>query len=129
MKSILSSLRFGIALALLIIIFTTSATAWENDLDVNDLISENGAQYGGTFIVADGSGGYYVVWEDSRLIGTYQFFAQRLDTDGNALWPADDVLVMRSFEQIYDVKVLTGDDGDLYVGMLTTEEISREIVQ
>ena len=39
-------------------------------------------------MVADGSGGAYIAWDDERN-GNKDIFAQRVDANGNALWPAD----------------------------------------
>jgi hypothetical protein len=43
-------------------------------------------------MVADGSGGAYVVWQDERN-GNIDIYAQRLNANGSALWTADGVPV------------------------------------
>ena len=43
-------------------------------------------------IIADGSGGAIIVWQDYRS-GTWQIYAQRIDSAGAVQWAADGVLV------------------------------------
>lgn len=51
------------------------------------LCSTGGTQ-GPPEIVPDGSNGAIIVWEDNRN-GNWDIYAQRVDTDGNLLWPGD----------------------------------------
>jgi hypothetical protein len=46
-------------------------------------------------LAADGSGGAFVVWEDNRAeaLSMSDIYAQRVESDGNALWVADGVLL------------------------------------
>jgi len=59
---------------------------WPKDLRVNTLVSNHGvgtAGEPGIAAVADGTGGAFVLWEDS---GVGVIRTQRLDMTGNALW-------------------------------------------
>jgi hypothetical protein len=49
-------------------------------------------------IVADGSGGAVVAWQDDRGAGN-RIYAQRLDAGGNALWTADGVALTTSVNE------------------------------
>ena len=50
---------------------------------------------GGPFVIADGSGGVFVVWSDYRndpnIFSSADLYAQRLDADGKALWEKDGI--------------------------------------
>ncbi len=71
-------------------VLSTGAVAWAaNGVQVT---TEAGAQPNsateGFRIVSDGAGGAIIVWDDARISTTdLQVYAQRLDGDGNALWP------------------------------------------
>ena len=50
---------------------------------------------GGPFVVADGSGGAFVVWSDYRndpnIFSSADLYAQRIDANGKALWEKDGI--------------------------------------
>ena len=50
---------------------------------------------GGPFVVADGSGGAFVVWSDYRndptIFSSADLYAQRIDAEGKALWEKDGI--------------------------------------
>ena len=51
-----------------------------------------GGMYAQPAIMTDGTGGAYVVWQDLRnnqSNGDWDIYAQRVDSRGNRLWPAD----------------------------------------
>lgn len=61
--------------------------------------------------LADGSGGIFVAWADKRS-GDYDIFAQRLDKNGTALWPANGVVVASATrDQRYPVLATDGAGG------------------
>jgi hypothetical protein len=80
---------------------------------------------GGSLIVSDGSGGAVVGWEDHRgaywdpNIGIYRnnaFYVQRVDSDGNLLWPPGGVLAEPPDSGANHGTILTdGSGGVIYV--------------
>ncbi len=44
-------------------------------------------------VIADGSGGAYIVWQDLRGGLDYDIYAQRIDGDGNPQWTPDGVVI------------------------------------
>ncbi len=61
-------------------------------------------------ITADGSGGAIIVWEDMRNDSTSgdDIYAQRIDADGDTLWPADGVAVCTT-DTTQEEPLLVGD--------------------
>lgn len=47
-------------------------------------------------IVSDGMGGAIIVWHDYRNGGGEDIYAQRIDTDGNALWEKDGIAISQA---------------------------------
>ncbi len=63
-------------------------------------------------IVSDGAGGAIIVWEDWRNGGEGDIYAQRVDADGDTLWPADGLPVCTAAEdQSYPNLVSDGAGG------------------
>jgi len=63
-------------------------------------------------LVSDGAGGLIVAWEDSRLSGNFDIYAQRLNASGVALWTANGVTVCgASGDQVNPAIVADGAGG------------------
>jgi hypothetical protein len=50
-------------------------------------------QQRGPELTADGAGGAIIVWEDNRIPTERRIYAQRVNADGDTLWPADGKLI------------------------------------
>lgn len=60
---------------------------WPTDPNDPLVICNDASDQADTRLVADGAGGWYVLWRDNRLGGNrYGVFGQRLDAQGNLLW-------------------------------------------
>ncbi|HRD53055.1 MAG TPA: T9SS type A sorting domain-containing protein [Flavobacteriales bacterium] len=60
---------------------------WPTDPNAPLVICNDPSDQADTRLVADGDGGWYVLWRDNRLGGNrYGVFGQRLDAQGNLLW-------------------------------------------
>jgi hypothetical protein len=64
-------------------------------------------------ILADGSGGAYIVWADHRDVN--DIFAQRIDVMGNILWTADGVPVCFDFDNQSNPRLLPCESGFIAV--------------
>ena len=74
-----------------LIVNTSSHAQWSTDPSINTPISTaaNG-QYSQT-MVSDGAGGAIISWQDSRIVNTYDIYAQRIDAAGVVQWTTDGV--------------------------------------
>jgi hypothetical protein len=57
-------------------------------------------------LVADGSGGAIVVWEDNRSGSLYHVFAQRMDRAGVPHWPQDGIAISMTENQVLSGQLL-----------------------
>ncbi|MCK4271327.1 hypothetical protein KAX22_01680, partial [bacterium] len=63
-------------------------------------------------IVGDGSGGAIITWRDSRLgVSNYDIYAQRVDTDGNALWLGNGVAICTATDDQTNPQISTDGSG------------------
>ena len=80
--------------------------------------SENGVavctatqNQGKAIICADGQGGSFIAWVDSRS-GIDEIFLQRLGPEGNLLWAANGIHISRDVTSDYNVQMVkASDDG------------------
>jgi hypothetical protein len=56
-------------------------------------------------ITTDGSGGAIIAWADQRNGIDWDIYAQRIDSGGNALWPADGVAICTSPDDQYHLAI------------------------
>ncbi len=66
-------------------------------------------------ITADGSGGAIISWADGRNGVDYNIFVQRIDADGDTLWPANGRPICTAADYQYDPQILTDDLGGAYL--------------
>ncbi|MCK4597566.1 hypothetical protein KAU04_05975, partial [bacterium] len=59
-------------------------------------------------LVADGSEGAIITWQDQRSGSYYDVYAQRVDANGDTLWPADGVPICTAVNSQYGPQ-LVGD--------------------
>lgn len=79
-----------IFLALSIIVF---CIGWSRNPGVNTPVCTADLDQKSPHLVADGSGGAVIVWEDARKGGDYDIYAQRVDSRGNPMWSANGVAI------------------------------------
>jgi hypothetical protein len=71
---------------------------------------------------ADGYGGVYVFWLDTRNDPGQlpkEIFGQRFDSDGYALWEENGRVVWSHFNGIFEYDVKRNDEGLIAIGMIT----------
>ncbi len=61
-------------------------------------------------ITSAGDGSAIVTWEDNRA-GNYDIYAQKIDSSGNILWPANGVLVCSKTTNQKNPKIISDDNG------------------
>lgn len=63
-------------------------------------------------MVTDGAGGAVIVWEDQRVSGSSDIYAQRIDSNGATLWTADGVPVCTApeFQESHAITSLVNGD-------------------
>jgi predicted lipoprotein with Yx(FWY)xxD motif len=77
-------------------------------------------------IIADGSGGVIIVWQDQRAGGQPDIYAQRLDASGTALWTANGVAICTATgEQVLPVLINDGSGG----AIISWEDERQGLVQ
>ena len=75
-------------------------------------------------IAADGSGGAFIAWADSRA-GISQVFAQRVNASGTALWTSNGVQVSTSASSVTNARLIADGSG----GMIVTWKRRRDLRQ
>ena len=65
-------------------------------------------------IISDGVGGAIIVWTDGRDLGLHAY-AQRIDGNGNLLWPGDGLAVCAAADNQAHPQITTDDDGGAIV--------------
>ena len=68
----------------------------------------DGEFQGWPYAVSDGNNGAIIAWTDDRS-GNYETYAQRIDKDGNCLWPSNGVAVSTSMWAAYYGRTLVSD--------------------
>jgi hypothetical protein len=101
-----------IALALLALTPELAGAAWPHNLSNGGVAVSTAAQeQQSPAIVADGSGGAIVVWQDRRNLN-FDIFAQRLNARGELQWPANGVsLCTQPGDQRFPVVISDGQGG------------------
>ena len=74
-------------------VFTNIASAqWIDDSTTNTPVCTlAGSQHTNPAMCSDGANGAIIVWQDTRVNGAMNIFAQRLDASGRALWTANGI--------------------------------------
>lgn len=76
-------------------------------------------------LVQDGAGGVVVVWCDSRTSGSWNFFAQRVASDGTPRWIADGVRLTTGFPGFLEPQVAAADSGGVIVAWTPFNGVSQ----
>ena len=67
--------------------------------------------------VSDGAGGAIVAWQDGRRgAGNYDIYAQRVDADGNLLWPISGVPVCVATDNQINPVIVADGSGGAFIG-------------
>ena len=82
-----------VSMAMVFLLFAPAVADWSDDPDTNTPICTAERSQGYPELVSDGAGGAIITWHDSRIAGQMSIYAQRIDADGDILWPADGVVV------------------------------------
>lgn len=76
------------------LLLTTAQAQWPTDPNEPLVICNDASDQKDMRLVADGTGGWYVLWRDNRLASDrYAVFGQRLDAQGNLLWEPNGRLI------------------------------------
>ncbi|MEZ4755844.1 MAG: T9SS type A sorting domain-containing protein [Flavobacteriales bacterium] len=76
------------------LLLLTAQAQWPTDPNAPLVICNDASDQKDMRLVADGTGGWYVLWRDNRLASDrYAVFGQRLDTQGNLLWEPNGRLI------------------------------------
>ena len=86
---------------------------------------------GGPFVIADGSGGAFVVWSDYRndpnIFSSADLYAQRIDANGNALWEKDGINFCNDPSNQQQPEGISDDKGGLIVTWWDDRDIFADI--
>jgi hypothetical protein len=100
---------------------TSGVSAQRVDSNGNILWTANGVAVATMFyqsssrIVSDGSGGAIIVWMDLRQGTYYDIYAQRLDSNGNALWTSNGIAVCTAPNYQYNPVLTAGATGEAII--------------
>ncbi len=78
-------------------------------------------------ILADGTGGAFVAWEDARTLGIDDIYAQHLDASGSALWLADGVAVCAASGSQQGVALVSDARGGVIAGWMDARGASFDV--
>jgi len=96
---------------LLILCCNYSNAQWSNDPALNNAVCNFSGSQTNVQMVADGTGGYIAVWEDTRNSST-DIYAQHVSATGNLLWNAAGVpICSAAFNQLTPKIVTDGTGG------------------
>ena len=105
----LQALLYSFCLALALCITAPAAAQWVED-GTEICVHASNQQY--CQIISDGAGGAIITWDDSRIDGYDDIYAQRIDAYGNVLWDANGIVVCgHTGIQIYPQLVPDGEGG------------------
>jgi len=62
-------------------------------------------------LISDGAGGAIIAWQWGDKITTYDILAQRIDSDGNLLWPDTAVVVCGALDGQYGPRMISNGEG------------------
>ncbi|KPL18258.1 MAG: hypothetical protein AMJ92_08750 [candidate division Zixibacteria bacterium SM23_81] len=84
---------FMAGLPLVLLLFTPATAWWPTDPDTNLPISTAANPQMRPQLIGDGSGGAIITWQDHRSGSDYDIYAQRVNANGDTLWPADGLAI------------------------------------
>ncbi len=96
---------FAVGFAVALIVPVTTFSQWQGNpvsIAVNDQIEP--------MMITDGSGGTIITWQDRRN-GKYQIYAQRMNSDGNAMWSTNGIPICTTDTNYNPIIVSDGSGG------------------
>ena len=117
---------FSFMLALALIIPVTAFSQWQGNpvsIAANNQVNPT--------LTTDGSGGSIITWQDKHN-GKYEIFAQRMNSDGNALWTTNGVPICTQDSNYCPVIVSDGSGGAIiawqsYRGSATADIYAQRV--
>ncbi|MGG9960551.1 T9SS type A sorting domain-containing protein [Ferruginibacter sp. SUN106] len=104
-------------LLLLVLCCNYSNAQWSSNASVNNAVCNFTGNQTNVQMVADGTGGYIAVWEDTRNSST-DIYAQRVNATGALLWAADGIpLCTAAFNQL-NPKIVTDGAGGAVIAWI-----------
>lgn len=104
-------------LLLLVLCCNTVTAQWSSNPSVNNAVCNFTGSQTNVQMVADNTGGYIAVWEDTRNTST-DIYAQRVSATGTLLWAADGVaLCTAAFNQL-NPKIVTDGAGGAVIAWM-----------
>jgi hypothetical protein len=80
-------------MAAIFLLFALASADWSTDPNINNPICTAADWQYDPRLVSDGSRGAIITWQDRRNGFAYDIYAQRVDANGDTLWPADGVAI------------------------------------
>ena len=106
----------------------TGERIWE---DAGVAVCAAPGNQGGPFVVADGSGGAFIVWSDYRndpnIFSSADLYAQRIDANGEALWEKDGINFCNDPSNQQQAKGISDGKGGLIVTWWDDRDIFADI--
>jgi hypothetical protein len=117
---------FGVILTLTLIVPVITFSQWQGNpvsTEVNDQINP--------MMTTDGSGGTIITWQDRRS-GKYEIYAQRMNSDGNAVWTTNGVAICTQDSNYNPIIVSDGSGGAIiawqsYRGSSTSDIYAQRV--
>jgi hypothetical protein len=75
-------------------------------------------------VVSDGIGGAIIVWEDARIQGDFNIYAQRISTDANVYWGKDGISVCLATSDQYKPTIIADESA---TSIITWEDNRRGV--
>lgn len=108
---------------------TPALGQWSGDTMVNLTVAGRASEQVQPKIRATPDGGAYVSWLDN-FAGGYDVYLQRLDAQGNLLWPAPGLLIAdRAVSSTQDYELAVASDGDALIAFNTDGGVSGQALQ
>lgn len=107
------------------LLLLTAQAQWPTDPNTPLVICNDASDQKDMRLVADGTGGWYVLWRDNRLGGNrYGVFGQRLDAQGNLLWEPNGRLIQEvPGRSINMIGVNRMSDGKLFMAYISGGDV------
>ncbi len=97
-------------LAVLVLTTSLAISQWSSDPGVNNIISNDSSEQVNATSISDGSGGAIITWQDLRS-GTYDIYAQRVDSRGNVQWTSNGVVICSADSDQVNAQIISDGSG------------------
>jgi hypothetical protein len=96
------------------------------DSDCVPICTMKGDQYDYS-IVGDEKGGAFITWRDQRNKKEWHIYAQKVDTEGNAKWTKNGIIVCNANGSQYNPNMVSDDDGGVILTWWDERDVSADI--